>query len=182
MLCALCGAAGVPGSHMAGHIVLTGRAKDTIVLASGENVEPAPIEDALALSPFIAGVVLVGQDARMLGALVVPSPEAFQELEAVRGEPYRCPCGWRAAALCACLCILSPYCTIGRCHLHPCNPMFEPESLCQGLAHAVLDPRMSWARGTCKHIRYASQDDHVESARVDCSCLGGRGMLAEVLR
>ena len=81
----LCRAAGVPGSHMAGHIVLTGRAKDTIVLASGENVEPAPIEDALACSPFIANVVLVGQDARMLGALVVPSAEAFQELEAVRG-------------------------------------------------------------------------------------------------
>ena len=107
MLCALCGAAGVPGSHMAGHIVLTGRAKDTIVLASGENVEPAPIEDALALSPFIAGVVLVGQDARMLGALVVPSPEAFQELEAVRGGPrfLQMRLALRTT-LCACPCTL----------------------------------------------------------------------------
>lgn len=78
-------AAGVAGSHMAGHIVLSGRAKDTIVLSSGENVEPAPIEDALAVSPYIQHVVLLGQDARMLGALVSPSPEAFQELESVRG-------------------------------------------------------------------------------------------------
>ena len=78
-------AAGVAGSHMAGHIVLSGRAKDTIVLSSGENVEPAPIEDALAASPYIQHVVLLGQDARMLGALVSPCAEAFQELEAVRG-------------------------------------------------------------------------------------------------
>lgn len=35
---------GVRGSNMAGCIVLTGRAKDTIVLASGENIEPQPIE------------------------------------------------------------------------------------------------------------------------------------------
>lgn len=32
------------GSNMGGCIVLTGRAKDTIVLASGENIEPQPIE------------------------------------------------------------------------------------------------------------------------------------------
>lgn len=29
---------------MGGCMVLTGRAKDTIVLASGENIEPQPIE------------------------------------------------------------------------------------------------------------------------------------------
>lgn len=30
-----------------------GRAKDTIVLSNGENVEPQPIEDALCASPLI---------------------------------------------------------------------------------------------------------------------------------
>lgn len=44
---------GVPGSAMAGSVVLTGRAKDTIVLTSGENVEPQPIEDQLCASPWI---------------------------------------------------------------------------------------------------------------------------------
>jgi long-chain acyl-CoA synthetase len=38
---------------MAGHIVLTGRAKDTIVLLSGKNIEPQPIEDALGRSPAV---------------------------------------------------------------------------------------------------------------------------------
>ncbi|CAL8470153.1 g9695 [Coccomyxa elongata] len=76
---------GVAGSNMAGHIVLTGRAKDTIVLSSGENVEPAPIEDACAVSPFIQHLVLVGQDHRMLGALVVPAEDAFKELQEIKG-------------------------------------------------------------------------------------------------
>lgn len=38
---------------MAGTIVLTGRAKDTIVLSNGENVEPQAIEDTLCCSPLI---------------------------------------------------------------------------------------------------------------------------------
>ncbi|CAK0773375.1 hypothetical protein CVIRNUC_004059 [Coccomyxa viridis] len=77
---------GVAGSHMAGHIVLTGRSKDTIVLSSGENVEPGPIEDACSASTYIQNIVLLGQDHRMLGALVVPAKEAFDELEGIKGK------------------------------------------------------------------------------------------------
>lgn len=77
---------GVAGSRMAGSIVLTGRAKDTIVLTSGENVEPQPIEDALCCSPFIKFAVLVGHGHRALGALVVPDAEALDELAAARGQ------------------------------------------------------------------------------------------------
>ena len=61
--------------------------QDTIVLSSGENVEPAPIEDACAVSPFIQHLVLVGQDRRMLGALVVPAEDAFKELQEIKGAP-----------------------------------------------------------------------------------------------
>ncbi|KAG2449926.1 hypothetical protein HYH02_000030 [Chlamydomonas schloesseri] len=68
---------GVPGSRCAGHLVLTGRAKDTLVLSSGKNVEPQPIEDAVAASPLIKFVVLVGQDKRELGALVWPDEDAL---------------------------------------------------------------------------------------------------------
>ncbi|KAG2429023.1 hypothetical protein HXX76_011265 [Chlamydomonas incerta] len=68
---------GVPGSNCAGHLVLTGRAKDTLVLSSGKNVEPQPIEDAVAASPLIKFVVLVGQDKRELGALVWPDEDAL---------------------------------------------------------------------------------------------------------
>lgn len=62
---------------MTGNVVLTGRLKDTIVLSSGENVEPQPIEDCLSMSPLISHVMVIGQDHRNLGALIVPDPEGF---------------------------------------------------------------------------------------------------------
>lgn len=61
-----------------GSVVLTGRAKDTIVLSSGENIEPGPLEECLVASPLVEQVMLVGQDERQLGALVVPRSEAIQ--------------------------------------------------------------------------------------------------------
>ncbi len=66
-------------NKMAGCLVLTGRAKDTIVLSSGENVEPQPIEDALCASPFIKFAALVGQGHRTLGALLVLDTEALTD-------------------------------------------------------------------------------------------------------
>jgi long-chain acyl-CoA synthetase len=61
-----------------GNVVLTGRAKDTIVLTNGENIEPQPIEDACARSKYIDQIMLVGQDQRSLGALIVPNLDALQ--------------------------------------------------------------------------------------------------------
>jgi len=58
-----------------GSLVLTGRAKDTIVLSTGENIEPGPLEEVLVASPLIQQVMLVGQDQRQLGVLVVPNVE-----------------------------------------------------------------------------------------------------------
>ena len=60
-----------------GSVALTGRAKDTIVLSSGENIEPGPLEEALVASPLIEQVMLVGQDERQLGGLIVPRAEAI---------------------------------------------------------------------------------------------------------
>ena len=60
-------------------LVLTGRAKDTIVLTNGENIEPQPIEDACLRSAYIDQIVLVGQDRKSLGALIVPNLEALQK-------------------------------------------------------------------------------------------------------
>ncbi|NJL92145.1 MAG: long-chain fatty acid--CoA ligase [Coleofasciculaceae cyanobacterium SM2_1_6] len=62
----------------AGDIVITGRAKDTIVLTNGENIEPLPIEDACLRSPYIDQIMLVGQDQRSLGALIVPNQDALK--------------------------------------------------------------------------------------------------------
>jgi long-chain acyl-CoA synthetase len=61
------------------HLVITGRAKDTIVLTNGENIEPQPIEDACLRSAYIDQIMLVGQDQRSLGALIVPNLDALQK-------------------------------------------------------------------------------------------------------
>ncbi|MBR8830179.1 MAG: Long-chain-fatty-acid--CoA ligase FadD15 [Chroococcopsis gigantea SAG 12.99] len=60
-------------------LVLTGRAKDTIVLSNGENIEPQPIEDACLRSPFISQIMLVGQDQKALGALIVPNLDILKQ-------------------------------------------------------------------------------------------------------
>lgn len=58
-----------------GDLILTGRAKDTIVLSNGENIEPTPIEDAImGDSPLIEQVILTGQDGRRLVAIAVLNP------------------------------------------------------------------------------------------------------------
>ena len=62
-----------------GDLVLTGRAKDTIVLTNGENIEPQPIEDACVRSKYIDQIMLVGQDQRALGALIVPNLEILEQ-------------------------------------------------------------------------------------------------------
>ena len=55
-----------------GSLILTGRAKDTIVLSSGENIEPGPLEECLIASPLIEQALLLGQDQKHLAALIVP--------------------------------------------------------------------------------------------------------------
>ncbi|AEF83090.1 AMP-dependent synthetase/ligase [Leadbettera azotonutricia] len=59
-----------------GELRLTGRAKDTIVLRGGENVEPVPIENKLKESPRIGQCVVLGQDQKYLAALIVPVQDA----------------------------------------------------------------------------------------------------------
>lgn len=54
-----------------GLFCIAGRAKDTIVLSGGENIEPVPIEAALNESEYIETAVVVGQDKKYLAALIV---------------------------------------------------------------------------------------------------------------
>ncbi|TVP61943.1 MAG: long-chain fatty acid--CoA ligase [Nodularia sp. (in: Bacteria)] len=60
-------------------LVLTGREKDTIVLSNGENVEPEPIENACLRSDYIDQIIVVGQDKRSLGALIVPNWDNLED-------------------------------------------------------------------------------------------------------
>lgn len=54
-----------------GELIIRGRKKNTIVLRGGENIEPAPIEMKLQQSPYINLAVVLGQDQKYLGALIV---------------------------------------------------------------------------------------------------------------
>lgn len=53
-------------------VTITGRAKDTVVLLGGENVEPVPIENKITESPYVFQVMVIGQDQKNLGAMIVP--------------------------------------------------------------------------------------------------------------
>jgi len=64
---------------LTGELVITGRAKEIIVLASGENIDPTNIEATLSMFPFVQDAVLVGQDKKGLGALIVPDLEKLRE-------------------------------------------------------------------------------------------------------
>lgn len=57
---------------------ILGRSKATIVLSSGENVEPEPIEMRLQQSQYIDQCMVVGQDQKSPGVLIVPVLEAFR--------------------------------------------------------------------------------------------------------
>ena len=61
-----------------GELKILGRVKDTIVLTGGENIEPLPLEAKMQESRFIQTAVVVGQDQRNLGALILPNQEEFE--------------------------------------------------------------------------------------------------------
>ena len=62
-----------------GAISVVGRAKDTIVLSGGENLEPLPIEGKLSEVAFIESAVVIGQDRKYVSALIVPNMSAIKE-------------------------------------------------------------------------------------------------------
>ncbi len=68
-----------------GDLIITGRAKDTIVLTNGENIEPTPVENACLRSPYVDQIMLVGQDQKAVGALVVPNKEVLEKWAAQKG-------------------------------------------------------------------------------------------------
>jgi long-chain acyl-CoA synthetase len=69
---------------MTGELILTGRSKEIIVLASGENVDPSRIEAAISQLPFVNDAMLVGQDRKGLAALIVPDWDKLKDYIAER--------------------------------------------------------------------------------------------------
>ncbi|MBO4858125.1 MAG: long-chain fatty acid--CoA ligase [Treponema sp.] len=67
---------------------IKGRIKDTIVLRGGENLEPLPIEMKLTESRYIKAAVVVGQDKRYLGALILINSDEVQTYAEENGIQY----------------------------------------------------------------------------------------------
>ena len=60
-----------------GYLRITGRKKDLIITAGGENIAPTPIENTLqSLIPRCGHVVLIGDGKKYLAALVAPADDA----------------------------------------------------------------------------------------------------------
>ncbi len=73
---------------MDGEFDIRGRAKDTIVLFGGENIEPGPIENKLRESVYIEQVMVVGQDQKFLSALIVPDVKEVEQFIKLNHIPY----------------------------------------------------------------------------------------------
>lgn len=71
-----------------GEYAIKGRAKDTIVLSGGENIEPVPIESRIRESEYIEQAVVVGQDQKYLAALIVPDTKQLELYVKDNNIPY----------------------------------------------------------------------------------------------
>ena len=69
----------------AGHIYITGRIKEIIVLANGEKVPPADMEMAITQDPLFEQVMVLGEGKPYLSALVVLEPEHWERLGIEQG-------------------------------------------------------------------------------------------------
>ena len=66
-------------------LVYHDRLKEIIVLSTGKNVAPQPIEDAFATDDRVDQVMVVGDERKFIGALIVPNIEAARRWAAEEG-------------------------------------------------------------------------------------------------
>lgn len=66
---------------------ITDRKKSIMVTSGGKNVAPAPLENALVLSPYIEQVMIIGDKRNFISALLVPNAEKLDAFAAEKGIP-----------------------------------------------------------------------------------------------
>ena len=62
-----------------GYIRIIERKKNILVLATGKNVAPFPVESALSRSPYISQAVLLGDKRKFVSAILVPDFEVLNQ-------------------------------------------------------------------------------------------------------
>ena len=68
-----------------GHVTITGRLKEIIVLSTGEKVPPGDMEAAILRDPLFEQVMLIGEARSYLSILAVLNPARWQDLSAHYG-------------------------------------------------------------------------------------------------
>ena len=68
-----------------GYVAFRERAKQILVLSTGKNVAPGPIEDAFASSDVVEQCMVLGDGRKFVSALVVPNVEGVREWAAREG-------------------------------------------------------------------------------------------------
>lgn len=68
-----------------GHVFITGRLKEIIVLANGEKVPPVDMETAILRDPLFDQLIVVGEGRPYLALIAVPNPERWQAFAAEHG-------------------------------------------------------------------------------------------------
>ena len=61
-----------------GYLAFLERAKELLVLSTGKNVAPTPVEDAFSATELIDQCMLLGEDRKFVGALIVPNFDAVE--------------------------------------------------------------------------------------------------------
>jgi long-chain acyl-CoA synthetase len=70
-----------------GHIFITGRLKETLVLSTGQKVPPTDLESAIVGDSLFAQVILIGEGRAFLSLLAVLDPDGYGRVAAAEGLP-----------------------------------------------------------------------------------------------
>jgi long-chain acyl-CoA synthetase len=82
-----------------GHITITGRIKDILVLSNGEKVPPGDMEMAIELEPLFEQVMVIGEGRPYLAALIVLNQERWPQLASECGIEANAPGALHAPAV-----------------------------------------------------------------------------------
>lgn len=74
-----------------GHVVITGRIKDILVLSNGEKVPPGDMEMAICADPLFEQALVVGEGQAYLAALLVLNAEHWAQFSAELGLDPKAP-------------------------------------------------------------------------------------------
>ena len=70
-----------------GHVFITGRLKEIIVMSNGEKIAPVDVENAIVRDPLFEQVMLLGEGKPYLSVLAVLSAEQWKKVAAEGGIP-----------------------------------------------------------------------------------------------